>query len=33
MATVEEALLTERVALAAQASLRSGQPVDLHSIA
>ena len=33
LATVEDALLTERVALAAQASLRSGKEIQLDSIA
>ena len=33
MATVEDALLTERVALAAQASLRSGNEMEVRSIA
>lgn len=33
MATVEEALLTERIALAAQASLRSGKEIELDAIA
>jgi len=32
MATVDEALLTERVALAAQASLRSGKEIELDTI-
>ena len=33
LAPVEDALLTERVALAAQSSLRSGNEIDLDAIA